>query len=77
MTHTKMQFVFRKKTQLYNFIYTENHEKTRCLNYKTFDQVERQRYLSNLPCSLTVNNLLFRKDRLSFLTNRDPFLGVQ
>ena len=48
---------------------TASHQLIQCPLY----QDDRQRYLSNLSCALTVNTLLFRNDRLSFLTNRDLF----
>ena len=54
-------------------IETSNHYLTECPNYT----LQRGRYLSNLPCPLILNILLYGSDRLSLRENCNIFSNVQ
>lgn len=54
-------------------IESTNHYLLQCHHYIPF----RQRFLVNLPCALTVNNLLFGDEHLPFEQNSIIFLRVQ
>ena len=54
-------------------IETTNHFLTECPNYT----LQRGIYLSNLPCPMIINVLLYGSDRLSLRENCHIFLNVQ
>ena len=54
-------------------IETSNHFLTECANYA----IQRQLYLSNLPCPMILNDLLFGSDRLTLRENCIIFSKVQ
>ena len=54
-------------------IETSNHYLTECPNYT----LHHGRYLSNLPCPLILNILLYGSDRLSLCENCNMFSNVQ
>ena len=54
-------------------IETPNHYLTECSNYA----LQRRTYLTNLPCPLILNIMLYGSDRLSLRENWLIFLNVQ